>query len=75
MMKICTLAAAMTALVAISHQAQAGTTISDQRYWPSEVASSQRIARLPVDAFASTLQPHAIQSEPHRYSGGPKSND
>ena len=71
MMKIVSLAVAMTVLVAVSHPAHAGTTISDQRYWPSAVAASHQVVRLPADAFASV----AIPSEPHRYRGGPKSND
>lgn len=72
-------------LVAISATAQAGATISDKRYWPSEVGpsayrtgGSQNELR---SAFASDRMTPRFQAAPKvdeggnvwRYHGGPKS--
>jgi hypothetical protein len=68
-------------LMALSATAQAGLTISDQRYWPSEARQSvQSRTGSPIDAFASSgasrLEPAANTGESGatwRYHGGPKS--
>jgi 2-keto-3-deoxy-L-rhamnonate aldolase RhmA len=70
-------------LVAASAAAQAGTTISDTRYWPhGPRASAQAVA--PNDAFNFAILPSRIvpRAEPAtsviggsplgRYQGGPK---
>jgi hypothetical protein len=71
-------------LVAISATAQAGSTISDRSYWPSEARQTAPIgigSRADVNsAFAydrttSSLQPATGASgvySPRRYEGGPK---
>jgi len=71
-------------LVAISATAQAGSTISDKNYWPSEARQTAPIgtgSRADVNsAFAydrttSSLQPTIDASgvySPWRYQGGPK---
>jgi hypothetical protein len=71
-------------LVAISATAQAGSTISDKSYWPSEARQTAAVgngSRADVNsAFAydrttSTLQPTTGASGVYsqwRYEGGPK---
>ena len=71
-------------LVVISATAQAGSTITDKSYWPSEarrtaygVATPQNA---PSSAFASTVMTPRFQAAPmsdeggkvRRYHGGPK---
>jgi hypothetical protein len=67
-------------LMAISATAQAGSTISDKNYWPSEarqtapiMAGSQADARsaFAYDRTAPSLQPAARGNRP-TYQGGPK---
>ena len=68
-------------LTALSATAQAGLTISDQRYWPSEArpavhSGTSTAHSQPRDAFASSIQPVANMVEganTRRYHGGPKS--
>jgi hypothetical protein len=67
------LATSMMALVAMSGQAYAGTTISDTRYWPSEVSSAnQYAAQRTENAFYSAEMPRAIEVARPAYRGGPK---
>jgi hypothetical protein len=75
----------LASLVAMSATANAGATISDKRYWPSEVGPSAYRAvnrqHVPHDAFAAigrTASP-AVASAPGEedtwhYVGGPKSS-
>lgn len=75
----------LLSLAAISATAQAGTTISDKRYWPNEVrsgASSAGGSQADLNsAFASTRTAPRFQTAPQmgaggnvwRYQGGPKS--
>jgi hypothetical protein len=75
----------LASLVAMSATANAGATISDKRYWPSEVGPSAYRAvsaqHAPHDAFAAigrTPSP-AVASAPAEedswhYVGGPKSS-
>ena len=69
-------------LVAISAMAQAGSTISDKSYWPSEARRSVPLragsqadvnSAFAYDRATSPLQP-ATNSSPstQRYQGGPK---
>jgi hypothetical protein len=71
-------------LVAISATAQAGSTISDKSYWPSEARQSAPIragsqadvnSAFAYDLGTSSLQPATIASgvgSAWRYQGGPK---
>ena len=71
-------------LVAISATAQAGSTISDKSYWPSEARQTAPVgngsradvnAAFAYDRTTSTLQPTTGASgvySPWRYEGGPK---
>ena len=76
MMKIATFAASITMLTVLSGAAYAGSTISDQRYWPDEIhRASQPMIGHPDDASASTMPLPASAYIGHRYDGGPKSED
>ena len=71
-------------LVAISATAQAGSTISDKSYWPSEARQTAPIGNdsradvssaFAYDRTTSRLQPTTGASSvysPWRYEGGPK---
>jgi hypothetical protein len=73
----------LASLVAMSATANAGATVSDKRYWPSEVGpsayrtiSAQHVAR---DAFAAVgspaiAAPRADEESDWHYVGGPKSS-
>ena len=72
------LATSMIAFITMSGQAYAGTTISDTRYWPSEVRAADQNAvavQRPENAFASAETPRAIEAAGRSYQGGPKVND
>jgi hypothetical protein len=75
----------LTSLVAVSATANAGATISDKRYWPSEVGPSAYRAvntqHAPHDAFAaigrsvsSAAVPVTAKEGTWHYVGGPKSS-
>ena len=75
----------LASLVAMSATANAGATISDKRYWPSEVGPSAYRAvstqHAPHDAFAAIgrMASPAVASAPAEedtwhYVGGPKSS-
>jgi hypothetical protein len=75
----------LASLVAMSATANAGATISDKRYWPSEAGPSAYRAvntqHAPHDAFAATgwTASPAVASAPAEqdtwhYVGGPKSS-
>ena len=67
------LATAMMVFVAMSGQAYAGTTISDQRYWPSEASSAdQNAVPRAENAFDTAETPRGIQATERSYQGGPK---
>jgi hypothetical protein len=69
-------------LVAISATAQAGSTISDKSYWPSEARKSVPLragsqadvnSAFAYDRAASPLQPTTnAGASAQRYQGGPK---
>ena len=70
-------------LAVLSATAQAGVTISDTRYWPSEArpavhGGAGAVWRGPRDAFASSIveplqTPTNDGANAPRYHGGPKS--
>ena len=64
----------LASLEAMSATANAGATISDKRYWPSEVGPSAyrtvSTQHAPRDAFAAIGQ--TSESSGPRYLGGPK---
>jgi hypothetical protein len=69
------LAASMIGFIAMSGQAYAGTTISDTRYWPSEVrAADHNAVQVPENAFDSAETPQATAITGLAYQGGPKGN-
>jgi hypothetical protein len=70
------LATSMMMFVVMSGQAYAGTTISDKRYWPSEVSSAadQTAVQRPENAFDSAEMPREIDATGQSYQGGPKGN-
>jgi hypothetical protein len=70
-------------LVALSATAQAGSTISDKSYWPSEARRStigigsraDMNSAFAYDRTTSSLQPTtgaSVVNSPWRYQGGPK---
>jgi hypothetical protein len=68
----------LASLVAMSATANAGVTISDKRYWPSEVGPSAYRAvstqHAPRDAFAAIGETsETSEASSPRYLGGPKS--
>ena len=69
------LATSVMMFLAISGQAYAGTTISDKRYWPSEVGPAQNAVQRPENAAASAKTPQGIEAADQSYQGGPKGND
>ena len=61
------------AFAVISSPAFAGTTISDERYWPDEAhVAAMSAAALPQNAFDSAAVPQRTEQS-HRYEGGPRS--
>ncbi len=69
------LATSMMMLVAMSGQAYAGITISDNWYWPSEASSAyQTAAQHPENALDSAETPRGIATTEQSYQGGPKGN-
>jgi hypothetical protein len=65
----------LASLVAMSATANAGATISDRRYWPSEVGPSAyhtvATQHAPRDAFAAIGETSEFSGP--QYLGGPKS--
>jgi hypothetical protein len=73
MTKNLALAASIMMLATISGQALAGTAAPKARYWPETTApSDQRVVRA-FNAYEPTAQ--TVESNAHRYHGGPKYND
>lgn len=75
----------LASLVAMSATANAGATISDKRYWPSEVGPSAtrtvNAQHAPHDAFAAIGRPASpavasasAEENTWHYAGGPKSS-
>ena len=70
------LATSTMLFVAMAGQAYAGTTISDKRYWPSEVnaAADQNTVQRSENAYDSADMPRGIEATGKSYQGGPKSD-
>jgi hypothetical protein len=69
------LAASMMVFIAMSGQAFAGTTISDTRYWPSEVNSADHnTVQRAGNAFYSAEASRGTEATSQSYQGGPKGN-
>lgn len=69
------LATSVMVFVAMAGQAYAGTTISDTRYWPSEVRSTNQPAvQRAANAFDAVQAPRGIEATRQAYEGGPKGN-
>jgi hypothetical protein len=67
------LATSMIMFVTMSGHANAGTTISDQRYWPSEVSSAgQNEVQRPENVVHLAKTPRGIEANGPSYQGGPK---
>ena len=75
----------LASLVAMSATANAGVTISDKRYWPSEVGPSAyrtvSTQHAPRDAYAAigriaapSVAPAPAEEDTWHYVGGPKSS-
>src|SRR5712692_3752900 len=75
----------LASMVAMSATANAGATISDKRYWPSEVGpsacrtvSTQHASRDPFAAIGRTASPVVASAsageDTWHYVGGPKSS-
>jgi hypothetical protein len=74
----------LTSLVAMSASANAGATISDKRYWPSEVGpgaySAVSTQNGPRDAYAAigvpqrAAEPARVDEDTLHYVRGPKSS-
>jgi hypothetical protein len=69
------LATSAMVFLAIAGQAYAGTTISDTRYWPSEVRSANQSAvQRAENVFDAVQTPRGIEFTRQAYQGGPKGN-
>jgi hypothetical protein len=73
MTKNIALAASIMMLATISGQALAGTAAPKARYWPETTAPSDRQVVHAFNAYEPATQ--AVESNAHRYHGGPKYND
>jgi len=75
MTKNLALAASIMMLATISGQALAGTAAPEARYWPETTAPSDRQVHA-YNAF-NAYEPasQTVESDAHRYHGGPKYND
>jgi hypothetical protein len=69
------LATSMIMFVTMSGHANAGTTISDLRYWPGEVNSTgQNEVQRPENVVHLAQTPQGIEANGPTYQGGPKEN-
>jgi hypothetical protein len=62
-------------LVAISGFASAGAVGSYTRDWPAATGRSDQQLRRAFNAFNPATAPQTVETNAHRYHGGPKSND
>jgi hypothetical protein len=69
------LATSMIMFVTMSGNANAGTTISDLRYWPGEVSSvGQNEVPRTENVVHLAETPRGIEANGPSYQGGPKEN-
>ncbi|MDR3489864.1 MAG: hypothetical protein P4M05_33910 [Bradyrhizobium sp.] len=69
------LAASITMLVAISELASARAAGSYTRDWPVATGRSDQQVRRAFNASYPAMTMQTIETNAHRYHGGPKSND
>ena len=69
------LAASITMLVAISGLASARAAGSDSRDWPATTGRSDQQMRRAFNASYPAMATQTVETNAHRYHGGPKSND
>jgi hypothetical protein len=69
------LAASIAMLVAISGFASARAAGSYTRDWPAATGRSDRQLRHAFNASNPAMATETVESNAHRYHGGPKSND
>jgi hypothetical protein len=74
-MKNLTLAASITMLVAISGLASAHAAESTTRYWSATTSHSDQHVRSAFNASYPAMTTQTVETNAHRYHGGPKSND
>jgi len=75
MTKNLALAASITMLVAISGLASAGAAGSYTRDWPAATGRSDQQLRHAFNASYPAMATQTVETNAHRYHGGPKSND
>ena len=69
------LAASITMLVAVSGLASAGAAGSYTRDRPAATGRSGQQLRHAFNASHPVIATQTVETNPHRYHGGPKSND
>jgi hypothetical protein len=74
-MKNLTLAASVTMLVAISGLASAHAAESTTRDWSATTSHSDQHMRSAFNASYPAMATQTVETNAHRYHGGPKSND
>jgi hypothetical protein len=74
-MKNLTLAASVTMLVAISGVASAYAAGSTTRDWAATTGQTNQQVRSAFNAFYPAMATQTVETNAHRYHGGPKSND
>jgi hypothetical protein len=74
-MKNITLAASITMLVAISGVASAHAAESTTRDWSATTRHSDQHMRSAFNASYPAMATPTVETNAHRYHGGPKSND
>jgi ABC-type glycerol-3-phosphate transport system substrate-binding protein len=74
-MKNLTLAASVTMLVAISGVASAHAAGSTTRDWAATTGQTNQQVRSAFNAFYPAMATQTVETNAHRYHGGPKSND
>jgi hypothetical protein len=74
-MKNITLAASIAMLVAISGLASAQAAGADARDWSAANAHSNQQVRSAFNASYPAMATQTVETNAHRYHGGPKSND
>jgi hypothetical protein len=75
MTKNLALAASITMLVAISGLASAGAAESYTRDRPAATGPSDQQVRHAFNVSYPMIATKTVETNPHRYHGGPKSND
>jgi hypothetical protein len=74
-MKNFTLAASVTMLIAISGVTSANAAGSTTRDWAATTGHSNQQVRSAFNASYPAMATQTVETNAHRYHGGPKSND